>query len=135
MADHETAHFLKQYVLRYAQVYFLEHPLTTSQNPIDALRLVLAHAYQGIKPDACATWLIGTEDCQLCDKAYADYQTACQGYSLPALVRLDVLDFEPTLMALLAPNIPILLGLDDLLVCPFGLLDIVAMHKCSTHKE
>lgn len=129
MADHETAHFLKDYVLRYAQVYFLEHPLTVHDNEMAALRAVLAHAYQGKRPSLDATWLIGTSDCQLCDRAYVDYQTACQSHLLPELVRLDVLDFEPTLMALLAPNIPILLGLNDLLVCPFGLLDIVAMYE------
>lgn len=135
MADHETAHFLKDYVLRYAQVYFLEHPLTTNQSSISALRSVLAHAYTGKTPALDTAWLIGTSDCTLCDSAYANYKTACQSYPLPDLVRLDVLDFEPTLMALLAPNIPILLGLDELLVCPFGLLDIVAMHECSKHKE
>ncbi len=142
----ETAQFLKQYLLRYADVYFLQYDgvvdgglndglLPKKDNNDDTLKImraVLAKSYTGQaslrdEPDCDNFWLIGTKDCSLCDTAYRDYHIACQSYDLPKLSVLDVLDFEPTILALLAPNIPILIGHKELLVCPFGLLDIARM--------
>lgn len=138
MTDHdykETAQFLKQYVLRYADVYFLNFPeLQKTGQAVQDMRAVLAYAYHGAETLLSAAarecfWLIGTADCHWCEQAQQDYVLATEAYALPPLLVLDVMDFESTLMALLAPNIPVLLGFDDLLVCPFGLLDIVALKE------
>lgn len=74
-------------------------------------------------------WLISTDNCQLCETAIADYHaverlTAC----VPAHI-IDVLDFDETMSAVLAPFVPILINQKDLLTYPFGVLDIVQLNS------
>lgn len=72
-----------------------------------------------------ANWLIGTEDCHLCEEVKKLYQLAQRTTSLADLYQIDVLELDQFLMAILAPKIPILITKNALLIYPFGLLDIV----------
>lgn len=123
----EIAQFLRTNILRYSDIYFLDFTLLQTADTHSKLRHVLLQASVGGSLDPDCSWLIGTEDCHLCTLAQADYLTASAAHALPALQAVDVLGFEPTLMALIAPNIPVLITKETLLVYPFGLMDIIAL--------
>lgn len=72
-------------------------------------------------------WLIGTEGCHLCKNVYRDYQMLAKRQSMPELCVLDVMEFDDKILSIIAPQIPILVGFQQLLVYPFGILDINAI--------
>lgn len=77
-------------------------------------------------PPSDAVWLVGTDGCHLCDDVQAMYQMIAKRLPLPKLFVLDVMDLDDNVMKLLAPHIPVLIGIDKLLVYPFGVLDVSA---------
>lgn len=76
------------------------------------------------KPCLSAYWLVGTEDCHLCDQMWALCQQAMMGADLK-IVQVELTAFNDTIAKVLAPCIPVLLRRADVVVYPFGLFDVL----------
>ena len=80
--------------------------------------------FNGQAQNPNAWYLIGTEGCHLCDKAWGILQTAQTSRPF-VLYQLDLADsHDERLIDVLGDKIPVLLTPHRLLCYPFGLLDV-----------
>ena len=68
-------------------------------------------------------WLLGTSGCHLCDDA-ENLLTRLQAVQLITYKKVDIANFDESLMLAFATSIPVLLSLDKRLDWPFSVLDL-----------
>lgn len=76
------------------------------------------------KPDLSDYWLVGTQDCHLCDQMWELCQQAMMGAYLK-IVQVELTAFDDTVAKAFAPYIPVLVRRADMVVYPFGLFDVL----------
>lgn len=71
-----------------------------------------------------AYWLIGTDSCHLCDEMWGLCQQAMIRLGV-WVIQVELTDFDDKVATVLAPHIPVLIRKEDMVVYPFGLLEVL----------
>ena len=92
---------------------------------IDALRarIIAANASLGTAENHHQWWLLGTSGCHLCDIA-EQIITQFQAVQPISYQKVDIADFDETLMMAFATTIPVILTPSKRLNYPFSVMDL-----------
>lgn len=80
--------------------------------------------YQKNDTPSKAYWLIGTDNCHLCDKMWELCQQAMMRTDV-WVIQVELTDFDDKVATVLAPHIPVLIRKTDMVAYPFGLLEVL----------
>ncbi|MBH0006206.1 glutaredoxin family protein [Psychrobacter sp. SWN149] len=94
-------------------------------NNIDALRaqIIATNASLGTTENSKHWWLLGTSGCHLCDIA-EQIITQFQAVQPISYQKVDIADFDETLMMAFATTIPVILTPSKRLNYPFSVMDL-----------
>lgn len=95
---------------------------------IPKIKTLTAHLITNNQTDTNTVYLYGTDDCHLCDNAKIWLNQAAAIHSKPASIcYIDIMDLQRDAFDLLAQCIPVIAYRGQVLIFPFGIMDITQL--------